>query len=74
MIGHSARPDPNTNKLNRPIFVRIRIRRIFVIFGTKRIIRNEYGPPRIRSYSYSPNTNKFVFLFVFAGMILYLFS
>jgi hypothetical protein len=34
---------PNTKNLDWPIFVRfrIRIRLIFVIFGTKRIIRNE---------------------------------
>jgi hypothetical protein len=65
---------PNTNILNWPIFVRIRIRGVFVIFGTKRIIHNEHDPYRIRSYSYSPNTNKFISLFVFAGMTLRFFQ
>jgi hypothetical protein len=46
-----------TNKANRYVFVRIRIRRIFVSPEIKRIIRNEYVYTRIRSYSYSSNTN-----------------
>jgi hypothetical protein len=46
-----------TNMANRYVFVRIRIRRIFVSPKTKRIIRDEYVNTRIRSYSYSSKTN-----------------